>query len=122
MPADLSDPWFKQWIKPETNPFLAQVLVSCRESFSALHPSHGMLLSLVWVLYCLLHPHKSQSAVHHLLTGVQVPPGGTNAQFRDPTEGRHGTWLALTSRDNPYRLSESSYAIAIGGQAHCMVS
>lgn len=35
---------------------------------------------------------------------LQVPPGGTNFQFRDPTEGRHAVY----------------YALAIGVQAYCL--
>lgn len=50
----------------------------------------------------------------------QVPPGGTNFQFRDPTEGRHAVWKALTSSDNPKPLNTSHYALAIGVQTYCM--
>jgi hypothetical protein len=51
---------------------------------------------------------------------LQVPPGGTNFQFRDPTEARHAVWQALTSSDNPKPLNKSHYALAIGSQAYCM--
>ncbi|WIA44458.1 hypothetical protein OEZ86_007207 [Tetradesmus obliquus] len=51
---------------------------------------------------------------------VQVPPGGTNFQFRDPTEGRHAVWLALTSTQNPQPLPKSQFALAIGTQQNCL--
>eukprot|EP00775_Hariotina_reticulata_P005547 gene5547-5783_t len=51
---------------------------------------------------------------------VQVPPGGTNFQFRDPTEGRHAVWIALTDPANPTPLPKSSYALAIGVQTFCL--
>jgi hypothetical protein len=51
---------------------------------------------------------------------AQVPPGGTNFQFRDPTEARHAVYQALTGPDNPRPLNQSHYALAIGVQAYCM--
>lgn len=51
---------------------------------------------------------------------LQVPPGGTNFQIRDPTEGRHAIYDALTSSKNPRLLPASSYALAIGVQAFCL--
>lgn len=51
---------------------------------------------------------------------LQVPPGGTNFQFRDPTEGRHAVYQALTSRDNPRPLPKDHYALAVGVQAYCL--
>lgn len=53
-------------------------------------------------------------------TVLQVPPGGTNFQFRDPTEARHAVYMALTSPDNPRPLNRSHFALAIGSQAYCM--
>lgn len=51
---------------------------------------------------------------------LQVPPGGTNFQFRDPTEARHAVWQALTSKDNPKPLPEKHFALAVGSQAYCL--
>lgn len=53
---------------------------------------------------------------------LQIPPGGINSQFRDPTEARHGVWLALTSNssDNSNPLPQSHFALAVGVQAHCL--
>jgi hypothetical protein len=51
---------------------------------------------------------------------VQVPPGGTNFQFRDPTEAKDAIWTALTSPDNPEPLPQPHYALAVGSQAFCM--
>lgn len=51
---------------------------------------------------------------------LQVPPGGTNFQFRDPTEGRHAVYNALTSKDNPRPLPQDHYALAIGVQTFCL--
>ena len=51
---------------------------------------------------------------------IQVPPGGTNFQFRDPTEARHAVWLALTSSQNPQPLPQGGYALAIGTQTFCI--
>jgi hypothetical protein len=55
-----------------------------------------------------------------LLLLLQVPPGGTNFQFRDPTEGRHAVYNALTSKDNPNPLPQDHYALAIGVQSFCL--
>eukprot|EP00879_Flechtneria_rotunda_P010888 GHRR01011378.1.p1 GENE.GHRR01011378.1~~GHRR01011378.1.p1 ORF type:complete len:726 (+),score=212.30 GHRR01011378.1:2377-4554(+) len=51
---------------------------------------------------------------------LQAPPGATNYQFRDPTEGRGAVHKALTLPENPNPLPKSHYALAIGVQAYCL--
>jgi hypothetical protein len=76
------------------------------------HPSSSCCCRHCCCRHCCRHIH--------CCCCPQVPPGGTNFQFRDPTEGRHGVWLALTDPSNPNPLPNSSYALAVGAQSFCL--